>query len=242
MLSYENTWKEIAEAKPEGAVIGIGAIEGHGTHLPLSVDFMTADYLSRGIAEALGWYMLPTLPIGASSEHMSFPGTLTLRTETLMAVCKDIFDSVRHHGIGKLAFVSGHGGNWFLKPMVREFNHLESGVTTFMVGADRWFYAAIREMTDDPGLHHGAEHETAAVMHLRPELVKPPIPEDWNPELEADMLDLVQYRKMAPSGMWGFASKATPETGQRFMERALELAIAYLRSRIAAVEQLNDTV
>jgi creatinine amidohydrolase/Fe(II)-dependent formamide hydrolase-like protein len=27
------------------------------------------EYLARGIAEEFGWYMLPTLPVGASAEH-----------------------------------------------------------------------------------------------------------------------------------------------------------------------------
>ena len=32
MLNYESTWKDVEDAKPDGAVIGIGAIEQHGPH------------------------------------------------------------------------------------------------------------------------------------------------------------------------------------------------------------------
>lgn len=241
MLSYESTWKEIETAQPDGAVIGIGAIEQHGPHLPLNMDCLSAEYLARGIAEEFGWYMLPTLPIGASAEHMAFPGTLTLRSETLIAVFSDILESVKHHGITKLTIVSGHGGNWFLKMMVRELNFRQSGFTTFLVNTDRWFYPVLLEMTEDTSLHHAGEHETGVVMHLRPDLVKPGPHEDCNPDYEFDLLDLIQSRQLVPTGVWGFASKATPEKGKEFLEKGLQAAVAYIRSRIALVERLNDS-
>ena len=128
-LGYESTWKQVEAARPQGAVVGIGATEQHGPHLPLNMDCLSAEYLAGGIAKAMDWFLLPTLPIGASREHMAFPGTLTLRTETFLAIFRDIVDSVVHHGIDKLAIVSGHGGNWFLKAMVRELNLERSDIT-----------------------------------------------------------------------------------------------------------------
>ena len=179
MLSYESTWKEIEEARPDGAVIGIGANEQHGPHLPLNMDCLSAEYLARGVAEAFDWYQLPTLPIGASAEHMGFAGTLTLRSETLIAVFTDIVDCLERHGITKLAIVSGHGGNWFLKMMTRELNYENLGVTIFLVNTDRWFYPVLQELTQDQTLHHAGELETSVVMYLRPDLVKPvEVPDD----------------------------------------------------------------
>jgi creatinine amidohydrolase len=240
MLSYESTWQEIETAKPEGAVIGIGAIEQHGPHLPLNMDCLSAEYLARGIAAEFGWYQLPTLPIGASAEHMDFPGTLTLRSETLIAIFADILDSVKRHGIPRLTIVSGHGGNWFLKMMVRELNYRHDDFTTFLVNTDRWFYPVLLEMSEDASLHHAGEHETGVVMFLRPDLVKPAPHEDCNPDYEFDMLDLVQSRKLVPSGVWGYASKATPEKGREFLEKGLEAAVSYIRSRLELVDELGD--
>ena len=137
MLSYESTWKEIEKAKPEGAVIGIGAIEQHGSHLPLNMDGLSVDYLARGIAREFGWYLLPPMPYGASCEHMDFPGTMTLRLETLISFFGDIADSLRHHGIFKLAVVFRHGGNWFLKMMSREMNYFKRAMRVFMINKRR---------------------------------------------------------------------------------------------------------
>ncbi len=239
MLSYESTWQQVEEARPEGAVIGIGATEQHGPHLPLNMDCLSAEYLACGIAEAMDWYHLPTLSISASGEHMDFPGTLTLRSETLIAVFRDIVESLRHHGIRRLAIVSGHGGNWFLKMMVREFNLENPGTTVFLINTDRWFYPVLQEMTDDVTLHHAGEHETGIVMHLRPDLVVGPVPEDDSPDYGFDVLDLVQSRRLAVQGHWGYPSKASAENGRRFLERALEISVEYLRSRLDLVEELG---
>ena len=48
------TWPEIEERlkKVDTAILPCGAIEQHGPHLPLDVDFFDADYLSRKVAEA----------------------------------------------------------------------------------------------------------------------------------------------------------------------------------------------
>lgn len=239
MLSYESTWKEIEDARPDGAVIGIGATEQHGPHLPLNMDCLSAEFLARGIAREFGWYMLPTLPVGASAEHMAFAGTLTLRSETLVAVFSDILDSVKRHGITKLTIVSGHGGNWFLKMMVRELNFREPDFTTFLVNTDRWFYPVLQKMAEDASLHHAGEHETGVVMYLRPDLVKSPMAQDCNPDYEFDLLDLVQSRKLVATGVWGFPSKATAEKGREFLEGGLEAAIAYIRSRLDLVDRLG---
>lgn len=240
LLSYESTWKQVEDARPAGAVIGIGAIEQHGTHLPLHMDCLSADYLARGIARELGWYLLPTMPYGASCEHMAFPGTVTLRSETLIAVFRDIADSLKRHGIPRLAIVSGHGGNWFLKMMSREMNYANPEMSVFVVHTDRWFYPVLQELTRDATLHHAGEHETGIVMHLRPDLVQPEIPADDNPEYGFDLLDLVQSRRMARGGHWGYPSKATAEKGRVFLEKGLAAAVAYLRSRISQVAELNE--
>ena len=239
MLSFESTWKEIEDAKSEGAVIGIGAIEQHGIHLPLNVDCMSADYLARGIAKEFGWYLLPTMPYGCSSEHMGFPGTMTMRSATLIAFFNDIADSLRYHGISKLVIVSGHGGNWFLKMMSREMNFQRKDMKVIVINTDRWFYPVLQQLTKDASLHHAGEHETAIAEFLHPELVKSPIPDDDNPDYGFDMLDLVQSRRLAAGGHWGFPSKSTPEKGRILLERGLESAVEYLRSRLQLIDKLH---
>src|SRR5690606_41251808 len=55
--------------------------------------------------------VLPSPGYGFSAHHMRFPGSVTLRAETLMAVCEDIVGSVVQHGFRRILVVNGHGGN-----------------------------------------------------------------------------------------------------------------------------------
>ena len=97
------------------AVLPVAAIEQHGPHLPLSVD---AD-LVEGILTAAGphlpaacpAYVLPTQSVGLSPEHQRFPGTLTLRPETVLRLWTDIGESVARAGVRKLLIFNSHGGH-----------------------------------------------------------------------------------------------------------------------------------
>ncbi|PSQ62696.1 MAG: creatininase [Halobacteriales archaeon SW_8_66_22] len=57
VLLAEMTWPEVQEALDSGvttAIVAVGSIEQHGPHLPLRMDTMAGDELSRRIAERLG--------------------------------------------------------------------------------------------------------------------------------------------------------------------------------------------
>jgi creatinine amidohydrolase len=54
---------------------------------------------------------LPTQAVGLSPEHARFPGTLTLKNETVIRLWTDIAESVAACGITKLVLFNSHGGN-----------------------------------------------------------------------------------------------------------------------------------
>jgi 3-mercaptopyruvate sulfurtransferase SseA len=51
------------------------------------------------------------MPYGLCLEQMGFPGTLSLRPGTLIAVLEDLFRDFYHHGFRRVLVVNGHGGN-----------------------------------------------------------------------------------------------------------------------------------
>ena len=79
VLLAEMTWPEVQEALDSGvttAIVAVGSIEQHGPHLPLRMDTMAGDELSKRIAERLGDAVAaPTIRPGCSGHHMDFPGT-----------------------------------------------------------------------------------------------------------------------------------------------------------------------
>ena len=113
------TWRDI-DAMPNKANViliqPIGAIEQHGAHLPLITDDAiglqvigkTLEQLSPDGSPAI--YVLPPQHSGRSTEHLSFPGTISLSATTLTSVLMDIGDSVYRSGFRKLVFFNSHGG------------------------------------------------------------------------------------------------------------------------------------
>src|SRR5215813_13747566 len=93
-------WPEITAAEPARwiAVLPLAATEQHGPHLPLGTDIMIAEaYLARVrelLPVSLPATFLPLQPVGISTEHIDFPGTLTLPTDVALRTWMALGDSV----------------------------------------------------------------------------------------------------------------------------------------------------
>ena len=122
LLDGTRTSPEWRKARPKLCVLPVGSFEQHSTHLPLATDNIQVEYFARFIARELGAALLPTLPYGTSLEHSGFPGTFTLRPETLMQIVRDIADAVERQGFTTMILLNGHGGNFALVPVVRDIN------------------------------------------------------------------------------------------------------------------------
>ena len=83
MWDASNTSAEIEASGADTAILPVGAVEQHGPHLPIWVDWKQTDALGRGVAERLGALLLPALPYGNSEAHAGFRGSITIRPETL---------------------------------------------------------------------------------------------------------------------------------------------------------------
>jgi creatinine amidohydrolase len=96
------------------AVLPVAATEQHGPHLPVSVDTALLDGVITAalphLAADLPVLFLPTQAIGKSTEHIRFPGTLTLSAPTLIALWSEMGASVARTGIKKLVLFNSHGG------------------------------------------------------------------------------------------------------------------------------------
>jgi len=97
--------------KAKVALIPVGSTEQHGPHLPLGTDFMAAKALAERSAEETGAICTPVIPVGISSAHSQFWGTLTVSADAFRTYMRDLALSVASHGIQRIIFVNGHGGN-----------------------------------------------------------------------------------------------------------------------------------
>jgi creatinine amidohydrolase len=170
-LLSEHTTTTAANALEDAAValLPTGSVEQHGPALPLSTDFTAAEAVARGAdTDAV---VLPTVPVGVSSHHRQFDGTLWTEPETFEHYVSDIAASVASHGVRKVVVVNGHGGN--SAALQRAARRLRDDEVAFDAPWN-WFDAldGLDEELFDEGIGHADAIETSMMLHLAAEHVR----------------------------------------------------------------------
>jgi creatinine amidohydrolase len=173
------TWQDIAGAKAEGwiAVLPLAAVEQHGPHLPLGVDSYIADaYLERArdmVPDDLPVTFLPIQRVGVSTEHLAFPGTLTVSAQTAIAAWTELGESVARAGVRKLVLVTSHGGNVAAMELVARDLRARFGMLAITVGWHRFGYPADAFSSEEKkhGIHAG-DIETSLMLAAKPGTVQ----------------------------------------------------------------------
>ena len=166
------------------AVLPVAATEQHGPHLPLSVDTVLADAIVAAslphLAPELSVLFLPTQAVGLSPEHARFPGTLTLKTETVLRLWTDIGESVATAGVRKLLLFNSHGGQVSVLDLVARDLRARLNLLVYSCS---WFNLPLHDAQGQDlnalfsaeehrfGIH-GGEIETSMMLALAPQRVK----------------------------------------------------------------------
>ena len=180
------TTREFAQLDPVCtiAVLPVAATEQHGPHLPLSVDTVLADGVVAATLPHLPYDLnvlfLPTQAVGLSPEHMQFPGTLTLKAETVIQLWTQLGESVARAGINKLVLLNSHGGQVGIMDIVARDLRARLGLLVYSVS---WFNLPLLDAqgkdvnaqfsTEEHrfGIHAG-EIETSMMLALNPQRVQ----------------------------------------------------------------------
>ncbi len=112
MQIRDMNWMDVERqvAADDRCILPIGSTEQHA-QLSLCVDAILAEKVSVDAAEPLGIPVYPVMPYGLAPYFAAYPGTVTLRVETLLAVVRDIIASLARTGFRRILIVNGHGGN-----------------------------------------------------------------------------------------------------------------------------------
>jgi creatinine amidohydrolase len=230
-------WPDIAAGSPAQwiAVLPLAATEQHGPHLPLGTDVMIAQaYLERVrelLPDTLPVTFLPLQPVGISTEHIDYPGTLTLPTEIALQTWMALGKNVTRAGIRKLVMVTSHGGNSAAMSLVAQDLRANCGLLAVSTGWSRFgapegLFSA-EEMRH--GIHGGAV-ETSIMLARYPQAVRLDALADFRSAsiaMETDYLWLSAHRPapfawqaqdLHASGAAGDATAASAEKGELLLE------------------------
>ena len=218
------------------AVLPLAATEQHGPHLPVETDVLIGEaYLARVrelLPAALPATFLAVQKIGISTEHIDFPGTLTLSTEAALREWTALGESVARTGLKKLVIVTSHGGNSAAMSLVAQDLRAHHGLLAVTTSWSR-LCAAEKLFPAEEVRHgiHGGALETSIMLARHRERVRRDAIADFRPAsvaMERDFRRLStqrpapfawQAQDLHPSGAAGNATLATPEKGERLIDQ-----------------------
>jgi creatinine amidohydrolase len=234
------TWEESAEAVRSHpfAILPLGAVEEHGPHMTLGSDCRAAEELAARLAAESDCILLPVLPYGQVWSLRNFPGSLTIRNETLVATLVDLCESLGSKGFRGVIGVTGHLGNMTAMKTASRKLFDSSGtplLTLFYPGLDEIAKRVCESKRAHSAILHADEIETSLLMALAPECVDarkavseyPAFPPDF--ELRA-----MPWDGLSKTGVFGDATCASAEKGRAMLDfvaaRAIEVIQAFKKS------------
>jgi len=236
LMINEMTWVDVQKAMDDikMVVIPVGSCEQHGPNTTFATDTARAEEFCKLLGERMGNMLLiaPTVTYGMSPHHMHFPGTVTLRVETMINLLVDIVVSLSKHGFKRFMFINGHGGNRsILEAAITKLKY-EYDIVSFWTGMGTPF--AKEGMKEDFNFNqpigHACEVETSQLLYLAPQYVRDELhkgnirvdglykkalfkdggaPWDW-------------YADASENGALGDARMASVEKGRKMTELALD--------------------
>jgi creatinine amidohydrolase len=205
-------WPELAVPAERTLLVPVGSCEQHGPHLPLDTDTRIATAVAERAARRLGLLVAPPLTYGASGEHESFPGTVSIGRDALRAVLVEYGRSAARWA-RRLVFVNGHGGNagplrGAVELLTRE-------------GRDvRWWACALPADAGFVRDGHAGRTETSVLLALDPDAVRLDAAEPGNRAPLAELLPAMRAGGVAavsPNGVLGDPAGACAEEGAEML-------------------------
>lgn len=220
-------------------ILPLGAIEQHGPHLPLLVDWLGAEELARQVAPHLqraGYRVVlaPSMPYGTSPLAETWPGTVSLSRTTLKRVIVEVIGGLARHGFRRFVLANYQADPAQVRAMAeakraltrgdRRLRVLFAGFSPEARSLAAMLDPRVLRLSRSPnpkGEWHAGELETALVLARRPDLVRravarrlPPVWVDFRAALRKGAR---RFEEIAPGGLgyFGWPAAARAATAKR---------------------------
>ena len=231
--------ERLARAGKGLVILPVGVVEEHGAHLPLGLDSFAAEVYAGAAAphlEEKGYDVViaPTVSYGVAHQALDFPGTLTLRAETLTSLVVDIGHSLARHQLDRLVLLNGHRDLTHMKALdeARDILVSEKSAQVLCVGfasdpavTGACYRDGVHELSqssrpDREG--HGGEWETSLALYGFPEMVKQELIEQLEPNFDYDAdafrNETRDYWSLTDGrGYFGSPQSGSVETGRKIV-------------------------
>lgn len=222
------TWRDL-EALDRArlvAILPLGAVEAHGPHLPLSTDRIIAVAMAeegaRRLAErGLLAAVLPPIDYTAASFAAGFPGTISLRPETVTAVIVDVASALARMGVRTLVLANAHFDPVHLSSIYAAIETIRAAGEIEVIFPDVTRKPWASRLTEEfkSGACHAGRYEGSIVLARRPELVREEVSRQLEPNPASLAVAIREGKKSfeeagGPAAYFGDPAAASAEEGE----------------------------
>ncbi len=201
-------------------ILVLGSCEQHG-YLSLLTDVKIPQVLADLVARRVGILVAPPLNFGITPYFLDYPGTISLRLQTFLAVLEDMVRSLYRHGFRRMLILNGHGGNSavraYLQELLNELRDLR------IIWYDWWLSKRIEAIAEKHNLRPAHANWLEAFPFTRtsngdplPNLVKTP------PQVPSFLLDARSVRTTYDDGSFGGPYQVSDEIMHEVLSAAVE--------------------
>ncbi len=234
----ELSWIDVAAhvARDPRLIIPVGALEQHGSHLPLGSNVLIARRLALDLSTEFGVLRAPTFHYGVNVESdRAYAGTASLGKKVLHRALNELLGCWEEHGFNEFILITAH----------RHEPHLEAlaGLITNAARVrvvEAWDVDVGDLLEFQRGPLHAGEAETSVMLYLYPQLVRMDRARDFDmspDEFRRYIHGGLPTPPAGGAGVVGRPSAATAEKGERIYARILKA----VRRAVFVASEPGDT-
>ncbi len=195
------------------ALIPVGSIEQHGSHLPVSTDSDIVSHIAKQVSDKNVFLLLPTIQYGVSFEHHPF-FNMSLSDSTLKKILIELCISLSKNHINTVIILNGHHGNQNALKKLQDKVFKKTGIRQHIFVYSYWHFMKRK-------FDHAGFVETSIMLAISDKVLMSKAKMGLIPDnLSKKKLDLLNKRanksfiSVTRNGVWGDPTKATAKDGK----------------------------